>query len=136
MPKDKAKNLYHFFKRWAPDVYGDVYDISGCEKRGLEPLNSDNESDDEDIVDGGGIGSRQQYIRLSSQDKDSSLNQENNATGSGSNESNKMNATNRQKFWRRSPLHFLKLVEDHFSTDGLSTDWNVNENIFFFVQFL
>ncbi|OTF79329.1 TBC and LysM domain containing protein [Euroglyphus maynei] len=68
VPKDKAKNLYNFFKKWAPEIYGDP--------------------------------------SVGQDDGKSSLD---------------VASTNRQRFWRRSPLHFLKLVEDHFSTE-----WNVS----------
>lgn len=132
IPKEKAKILYHFFKKWAPEIYGDVDDIRGCEVRGLEPLSLEDyeiyadDSDGQNVEPSGTESndgnnptnrSRWSYLRISSQEK----------TGSSSTSPNHENdaTKNRQKFWRRSPLHFLKLVEDHFSTDGLSTEWNV-----------
>jgi len=108
VPKERAKNLYHFFQKWAPEIYGDVDDTSGCEERGLEPLNTDDELEDEEI------------------EGDSVARDSTEKTGDNKeNDGLKLN-TNKTKFWRRrSPMNFLKLVEDHFSTDGMSTDWNV-----------
>lgn len=109
VPKEKSKNLYHFFKKWAPEVYGDVDDLRDCEARCLEPINTDDEmdeADEDESGDGTGGGANQ-----NEDDKE--------------NDSQKLN-TNKSRFWRRrSPLNFLKMVEDHFSTDGMSTDWNV-----------
>ena len=133
MPKDKAKNLYHFFKKWAPEIYGDVDDISGCEQRGLEPINTDDEydlDDDDDEVSGvqmidsasaasstSGNARRRSYQRTPSNALEGSIGHDD-----GDNKSSlDVASANRQRFWRRSPLHFLKLVEDHFSTE-----WNVS----------
>ncbi|KAH9420393.1 hypothetical protein DERP_014012 [Dermatophagoides pteronyssinus] len=135
VPKDKAKNLYHFFKKWAPEIYGDVDDISGCEQRGLEPINTDDEydlDDDDDEVSGvqmidsasaassaSGNARRRSYQRTPSNAIEGSIGHDD-----GDNKSSlDVASANRQRFWRRSPLHFLKLVEDHFSTE-----WNVSNS--------
>lgn len=110
VPKEKSKNLYHFFQKWAPEVYGDVDTLSGCEARGLEPINTDDEGEEEE--------------------EEAEEVEEEKRTGAQEDKENdgqKLNVVNsKSKFWRRrSPLNFLKLVEDHFSTEGMSTDWNV-----------
>lgn len=112
MPKEKSKNLYHFFQKWAPEVYGDVDTLSGCEARGLEPINTDDEGEEEEEE------AEEVEEEKRAEDKE--------------NDSQKLNVVNsKSKFWRRrSPLNFLKLVEDHFSTEGMSTDWNVSFNFF------
>lgn len=123
VPKEKAKNLYHFFAKWAPEVYGDVDDLREAEKRGLEPITTDDELECEE----------------SEEAEEDECGTKDGAAGagdkSGENKENdgKLNAAaaggNKTKFWRRrSPLNFLKLVEDHFSTDGMSTDWNVSND--------
>lgn len=102
--------MYYFFQKWAPEIYGDVDDLRGCEDRGLEPITTDDELECEESED--------ETVAKDSIDK-SSENKENDVL--------KLNTSTKGKFWRRrSPLNFLKLVEDHFSTDGISTDWNVN----------
>lgn len=111
VPKDKSKNLFLFFKKWFPEIYGDVDDTSGCENRGLEPL----ATDDEDVDD----GDDEQMGDDAQDDKENDVCNSN--TGGGAPVEKQ-----KHKFWkRRSPLNFLKLVEDHFSTDGMLTDWNV-----------
>lgn len=107
VPKDKAHNLYHFFKKWAPEIYGDVDDIQGCESRGLEPMATDDEEEEEE--------------------EDEEEKQVDDAKESVENDS----SANKTKFWRRrGPINFLKLMEDTFSTDGMSTDWNVSALLF------
>ncbi|KAH7636295.1 tbc and lysm domain containing protein [Dermatophagoides farinae] len=130
VPKDKASNLYHFFKKWAPEIYGDVDDISGCEHRGLEPINTDDEYDIDDDDDGQQMpdtasalsnSRRRSYQRISSNSTE--LIGDSKSSLDDPTKSLDMASTNRQRFWRRSPLHFLKLVEDHFSTE-----WNVSNS--------
>ena len=148
VPKEKAKNLYHFFKKWAPEIYGDVDDLAGCDERGLEPLTTDDEMDaggEEETAPvattrdvrrtqsgaathraGVGAGFIRRYKSQSSSASD-------NESVTAADNTNKMATTaapgaSKPRFWRRrSPLNFLKLVEDHFSTDGMSTEWNVIE---------
>ncbi|KAJ6223366.1 hypothetical protein RDWZM_001911 [Blomia tropicalis] len=112
VPKDKAKSLYHFFKKWAPEVYGDVDDLKGCEERGLEPITTDDELECDDEPED--ESTSKDGTEKSSDDKE--------------NDSQKLNV-NKTKFWRRrSPLNFLKLVEDHFSTEGMANDWNISNS--------
>lgn len=108
VPKDKAHNLFHFFKKWSPEIYGDVDDISGCEERGLEPITTDDEEEEEEQQQ------QSEARRLSIE------------AGEKSESENKELAASKPKFWRRrSPMNFLKLMEDTFSTEGMSTEWNV-----------
>ncbi len=102
VPKEKADSLYHFFLRWAPQIYGDVDDLTGCEERGLAPIDTDDENEDEEADD---------ETERDSEDRKSKKSSE---------------KSNRPKFWRRrGPLNFLKMVEGHFTTDGVNSDWQV-----------
>lgn len=114
VPKEKSKNLYHFFQKWAPEVYGDVDTLTGCEARGLEPINTDDELEGEEEEEEEAEEVEEEAKKKGGEDKE--------------NDAQKLNVVNaKSKFWRRrSPLNFLKLVEDHFSTEGMSTDWNVS----------
>lgn len=114
MPKDKSKNLYLFFKKWAPEVYGDVDDLRGCEARGLEPLTTDDEMEDEEEE----ASNDATGTAAAAGAKDGDANKEN--------DSQKMNASVKQHFWsRRSPMNFLRMVDSRLN-DGMSTDWNVS----------
>src|SRR5690242_20045682 len=99
IPKAKADNLYHFFKRWAPEVYGDVDNIQGQQLRGLTPIETDDEDEEEEEPIEESVLSERGEEQVG--------------------ESNVSEKSSRPKFWRRrGPLNFLKLVEGHFTSDG------------------
>jgi len=104
--KEKADNLYHFFHRWAPQIYGDVDDLNGCDERGLAPIDTDDENEDEETEEG---------------------TEPDNEDGKSDKSSEK---TSRPKFWRRrKPLNFLKMVGGvggHFTDGGVGQDWEVD----------
>lgn len=113
VPKEKSSNLYHFFQKWAPEIYGDVDNLHGCEARGLEPITTDDELEAEEFEEE--PPRTEETSEKSSEDKE--------------NDSQKLNVAGKSKFWRRrSPLHFLRMVEDHFSQET-SSDWNVHKRI-------
>lgn len=124
VPKDKAHNLFHFFKKWSPEIYGDVDDISGCEQRGLEPLTTDDEDEEVAAVMAAAAapGEAAAVEKPEARRRSSEVGGDKSET-----DTSKELSAAKPKFWRRrSPLNFLKLMEDTFSTEGMSTEWNVS----------
>ena len=114
IPKEKADTLYHFFVRWAPETYGDVDDLTGCEQRGLLPIDTDDEDEDE-------------YDRFESGEIAECSEMDGNIL--------KTLAPEKPKFWRkRGPLNFLKLVEGTFTIDD--SDWEVRTKVINIIMLL
>jgi len=104
IPKSKVDNLYHFFKRWAPEVYGDIEDLSDIDKRGLKPVDTDDEEEFESDVNQNISQKKELKCKPEIREQEKSL-----------------------RFWRRRmPLNFLTMVQGHFS-DGINpSDWDVS----------